>query len=262
MKNIRRTPVTKEIWKKCSVIMKNKLINFPDYEVSNLGRVRVVTENNCPTSHVGKIIKHVIIKGYHIVCAYSRTGRRYSVRVHRLVAHAFLGPCPKGKQVNHKDGIKSHNSVDNLEYVSSKENIRHAWKLGLANYSGVNNMNSSLTEEDVILIKKLLNRKIPPSYKSIANQFGITEYVVKGIKFNRTYKNIGGKVKERDFLKFRHKNYPESFGKLSVNDVKEIKKLFKKDNDFKVTDIAKRFNVGRLAISRIINNRTWKDVTV
>lgn len=53
-------------------------------------------------------------------------------RVHRIIAMAFLGSCPEGFQVNHKDGDKSNNNRKNLEYVSCVENIRHARDNGLS----------------------------------------------------------------------------------------------------------------------------------
>lgn len=48
-----------------------------------------------------------------------------------MVALAFLGPCPPRKQVNHKNGRKSDNSPENLEYLTAAENTRHARRLGL-----------------------------------------------------------------------------------------------------------------------------------
>ena len=53
-------------------------------------------------------------------------GRGCKKYVHRLVADAFIGPCPAGKQINHKDGNPQNNSINNLEYVTPKENIEHA----------------------------------------------------------------------------------------------------------------------------------------
>lgn len=53
------------------------------------------------------------------------------ITIHRIVAKCFLGECPKGKQINHIDGDKLNNVPENLEYVTPKENIRHAIKLGL-----------------------------------------------------------------------------------------------------------------------------------
>jgi hypothetical protein len=59
------------------------------------------------------------------------SGRRRSVRVHVLVAEAFLGPRPPGMDINHKDAVKTNNRPENLEYVTHTENMRHAARMGL-----------------------------------------------------------------------------------------------------------------------------------
>jgi hypothetical protein len=69
-------------------------------------------------------------KGYLAVDLYDN-GERKTKRVHRLVAEAFV-PNPHGKpEINHIDGNRHNNKVSNLEWVTKKENCRHAWDNGL-----------------------------------------------------------------------------------------------------------------------------------
>lgn len=68
--------------------------------------------------------------GYQLV-QLCKDGSRKSYLAHRLVALSFLGYCPEGLEVNHKDGVKTNNQPDNLEYVDHTENIRHSVRIGL-----------------------------------------------------------------------------------------------------------------------------------
>jgi hypothetical protein len=67
-------------------------------------------------------------RGYPKVTVY-RDGIQLALNIHRLIAATFLGPCPVGHQVNHIDGNKNNPHLDNLEYVTPSENIRHAQRL-------------------------------------------------------------------------------------------------------------------------------------
>lgn len=80
------------------------------YTVSCLGRIR--REIKGPTNaKPGRILKQKLRKDqYCEVALYTKDGRR-EVRVHQLVAEAFLGPCPPGHQVNHKNGGKHENGL-------------------------------------------------------------------------------------------------------------------------------------------------------
>ena len=70
----------------------------------------------------------------YTVVTYTESGKQTSYYVHRLVAEAFI-PNPDDKpQVNHKDGNPSNNNVENLEWVTSKENVAHAYEIGLIKY--------------------------------------------------------------------------------------------------------------------------------
>lgn len=107
--------MNKEIWKD----IKN---HEEFYEVSTEGRVR--------NKKTGKIIVGDINSiGYERVILYKPIRKRYFK--HRLVAEAFLGDIPVDYVVNHKNGIKTKNELDNLEIVSKSENDLHAFRSGL-----------------------------------------------------------------------------------------------------------------------------------
>lgn len=105
------------------------------YEVSNDGQVRslpreVNGRGNFPRRRPGKLKKAVDVHGY-LYYSLSEGGKDRRYAAHRLVAEAFI-PNPEGKpEVNHKDGNKHNNSVDNLEWVTRTENHRHAIAHGL-----------------------------------------------------------------------------------------------------------------------------------
>ena len=98
------------------------------YEVSNLGQVRSL---NYKRTKGTKILKLVIDKDGYLRVNLYKNGKQYNKKVHRLVTAAFI-PNPEGKtEVNHIDGNKTNNRVENLEWVTHSENIQHAWESGL-----------------------------------------------------------------------------------------------------------------------------------
>lgn len=117
-------------------------------------------------------------KGYietHLTSPYnSATGT-----VHKLVAkHFLLAPLnPKATSVNHKNGIKTDNRVDNLEWVTHSQNIQHAYDTGLmrATFGA-----RKLKIDEVISIKKLLHHGF--SCKKVADLYGMSDVQINTVK--------------------------------------------------------------------------------
>lgn len=107
------------------------------YEVSSQGRVRRIGRAaRAGKGRGGGVVRGRILtstlyrKGYRKVQLW-RDGCWRNVGIHQLVAAVFIGPCPKGHEINHKDGVKHNNCTDNLEYVTRSGNVKHAYMTGL-----------------------------------------------------------------------------------------------------------------------------------
>ena len=116
------------------------------YEVSSYGRVRRIVSGS-PNTFPGRVLNPSKDSRYPLVVLYGPNGEKKTVRVHILVAEAFLGPCPLNEEVNHKDTNKWNPRLSNLEYVTPKKNGRHALLNGL-------NPGAKLTVETVLKLKK------------------------------------------------------------------------------------------------------------
>lgn len=121
------------------------------YEASSLGRIRrIEATRTTPAGHV--MSPHTDkTSGYRLI-GLRLNGVRKTRLLHRVIADAFLGPCPAGLVVNHIDCDVSNNAPRNLEYVSQAENLAHTKRLGRARHS------SKLSAEDVRAIRGRLER--------------------------------------------------------------------------------------------------------
>lgn len=137
----------KEFWKSISGF-------YGLYDVSNFGRVRSLKTGIILKPQRGKNCR------YDRVSLYSKEKPRgYIPSIHILVAEAFIGPRPRGLVLNHKDGNRSNNSANNLEYITQKENMRHAKKMGLLsnptdNYARRASMTSDKVREIINMFVK------------------------------------------------------------------------------------------------------------
>lgn len=148
------------------------------YQVSNTGRVKRVGGGQ--GAKIGRVLNSGTTKnGYQHVELHGHAGAKGSL-VHRLVMGAFVGPCPDGFQVNHKNGDKRDNRIENLEYLTPGDNLQHS-RDTLRNRHG-----AKLTESDVLKIRELVRTGV--SQREIARRFGVVQGVIGHIVAGRTWR--------------------------------------------------------------------------
>lgn len=129
-------------------------IDLLKYAVSSTGRVKSLARPGSGAPKVD-IIMSPLVKGNKYLSVMLSGKRHY---VHRLVAQAFIGNPSNKPCVNHIDGDKDNNHVDNLEWVTYSENMHHAVKNGLTNHpKGEAKHGSKLKENDIKDIRKRAN---------------------------------------------------------------------------------------------------------
>lgn len=215
-----------EIWKEF----------IPDYEVSTLGRVRSFK------SKEPRILKPQAERNGYLRVTIRINGKDKMFSIHRLVARTFI-PKPEGKRiVNHINGIKTDNRVENLEWVTYSENLLHAYHTGL-NPQGFGVRNTKLTNEQVVYIRNVyVPRDKNFGAKALADKFGVSFGTIGSVVRGEHYKNIGGKV----FGKFDY-SVPQD-----VRD--EILRLYKpRCRGCSIPALAEKFGIGKTTVWRIIH---------
>lgn len=114
--------------------------------------------------------------------------------VHRLLAQHFLGGIPQGMVVNHKDGNKQNNSLDNLEVVTYSQNAKHAFENGLnKGQPGQDNSMAKLTNDQAVKIAEGL--KQGKDNETLGNEYGLHPRYVSlirhGKRWPQLYKQYG-----------------------------------------------------------------------
>lgn len=138
------------------------------YEVSDRGEVRRITDGRRTTA--GRLLRLTVMKiGYRCVHPVVN-GKNVHAYVHHMVAELFIGPRPVGFDINHIDGNKQNNVVENLEYVSHGDNMRHAHRIGLSPV-GERCNKGKLTASSVVAMRVARANGEPLS--SIASRFGV-----------------------------------------------------------------------------------------
>jgi hypothetical protein len=155
--------------------------NHPFYEVSTEGRVRRMMPSRGAVA--GRVIAQRSINSGYLTVTLNARQVVSSCLVHRLIAEAFLGPCPEGYEVNHKDADKKNNRPANLEYMTRSENLIHS-----GSYRGERNSQARLTEASVVEIRRLYATGI--GYKNLGRQLGLPWGIIRNVIKRRTWKHV------------------------------------------------------------------------
>lgn len=112
------------------VVLEKSICDLPGYEAYKNYAIR--SNGEVVNKITGRVLSQPICRstGYRMVCLWGNNSRR-TCCVHRLLALAFIDNPTFERDVNHKDGNKTNNRLDNLEWVSHRENIVHAIRNGL-----------------------------------------------------------------------------------------------------------------------------------
>lgn len=154
------------------------------YLISSKGRVRSVK--------TGKIRKlHLNTQGYlSFSGTFGKRNNKKTIKVHRAVAETFICNLENKSVINHIDGNKTNNNVENLEWCNTRENSIHAVEMGLIK-SGQGSCRSKLTNKDVLFIRELYkNNKKEYSASKLAEKFGVNRETVRIAAIGRSFKNI------------------------------------------------------------------------
>lgn len=168
--------------------MAEKFLPIPGYEekyaVSDRGRVLSSWRRE-------RILKLGIDRGGYLrVCLYDRHGGRQMKRVHQLVLAAFVGPCLPGREVNHRDGIKTNNRLENLEYMTPLENRHHASENGLTSH-GEKHGSAKLSELQVRDIRRTYrwhSREFGTG--ALARKYGVSDVLIWFIVHGRNWRYL------------------------------------------------------------------------
>jgi hypothetical protein len=155
------------------------------YEASNDGQIRRASGGR--GARALTVLRPAVTEEGYLRVGLHDDGRRRSTGVHRLVALAFIGDPPTAAHdVNHKNGVKTDNRPDNLEWATCAENIAHAVSMGLrASKVGALNGRAKISHSDAVAIRVALREGA--TYEQVARTYGIGKSQVWNVKSGRAW---------------------------------------------------------------------------
>lgn len=131
----------------------------------------------------GKFLKPAVNQGYYYVSIGGKTSK-----VHRVVCETFLPKKEGLTDVNHINGIKSDNSLSNLEWSNDSHNIGHAFKTGLRTHRGDGNSRALIPSEHIPIIREAIKLGYNP--KHIGWYYGVAKETIYSIKYGKNWSHV------------------------------------------------------------------------
>ena len=205
----------------------------PNYFVSSLGNVE-----SFKYGKRRRLKPWLDLRGYLKVRFYFDKKKK-NFSVHRLVATAFIPNLENKPEVNHINGIKVDNRVENLEWATCLENVHHAFSTGLRK-TGEDSPQAKLTDTQIIYIR---NNPDALSIIELAKKFKVRTWTISQIQLGKSRKLVGGQIRE-----------PAK--RLTEKQREEICQLYNKGiNGFGLTSLGKKYGVSAQAIWYIVNKK-------
>ena len=210
---------------------------YKKYRCSNCGDIM--------NKITGKILSQTLSTNGYLKVRLSKDGEAKTCYVHKIVSGTFLDENPNKPYVNHKNGIKTDNNANNLEYVTPLENSNHAIESGLSDNSGERNGRSKLTASDIPNIRRDLASG-EYSQDEIAEKYGVKKNAISMIKLGITWKSI-----------------PDESGLEACTRTKkkalEIRKLLD-EGKLSQAEISRQVGVSEATVSNIKKGKRWGNI--
>jgi hypothetical protein len=218
------------------------VLNHKNYYVSNNGMIYSTLAN--------KLLKQAMNDKLYFKIKLDKDHES----VHRLVYTTWIGEIPEGLTINHKDGNKRNNNIDNLETMTGAENFRHAQNNGLRH-------NSKWTEENIHIICKMMEDN--KSFPEIAHMFSVDSYNERK-RLSTTLTHLRNGTIWKDITTLYHlNNYdttrPGWYSGITIEQIENICRLLEQKNP--VVDVSKKLEISIHIINSIKYGLAWKDIS-